>query len=365
MNTKYIRGLSVEQIKKMEKNTKKTPVVTTSQPKKIINSKSRFFKRTITKKPLIQSVSGVYEKIIRPSNQYLTSILNKVTRLDLPEKGSFNAGLIKFPNSQDYILVYRPDENRFIGCILSENLEIKNDSYFRFHITNCADPRLIWTPDNKLLMVYSSINETGINYECIRGAIIMDLNVSEQFIDAKPFRISPYCETRHKNWMPFIHDEKIYLIASVCPHVIYELKFEPNNKIVCEKVFETKWLNPWMFKDFLRGNTPPVLLDDNNYISTFHTSTWYKGRCFYDNGAYIFEGKPPFNVLKCANRTYLKAEDACEPHFRKRDLIVCNFPVGMVKKDDNLLISYGDNDSVVKIMEVKIDDMLNLMLEVY
>jgi predicted GH43/DUF377 family glycosyl hydrolase len=120
-----------------------------------------------------------------------------------------------------------------------------------------------------------------------------------------------------------------------------------------------------MYKEFLRGNTNIVQLNDGNFLGTFHTAVWFNQRCFYDNGAYLFEGKPPFKVLKCANRTYLKAEDATEPHFRKGDILVCNFPVGLVKQDDKLLISYGDNDSVVKIMETTVSKMLNLMLDVY
>lgn len=358
MDKRNIRGLSADQIKKIENKSK----ISTQQipVKKIINSKSRFFKKTIVK----QSVPGVIKHVVRPTNQYLTSLATKVTRLPLPENGSFNPGMVKVPNSNEYIMVYRPDEYRFIACKLTENLEIVPDSYFRFNITNCADPRLIWTPDNKLLMVYSSVEEGGLRYECIRGAIIMDLSVSDSFFNSKPFRISPRSDIRQKNWMPFVYNEEIYLIASVCPHIIYKLHLDGINT-TSEKVYETNWLNPWMFKEFLRGNTNPVILDDGNFLSTFHTATWYEGRCFYDNGVYLFEGRPPFRVLKCSNRTYLKAEDACEPHFRKANLITCTFPVGMIREDERILISYGDNDSCVKIMETTTEDMFNLMLDVY
>ena len=80
---------------------------------------------------------------------------------------------------------------------------------------------------------------------------------------------------------------------------------------------------------------------------------------------YIFEGKPPFKVLKCSNKTYLPAEDAIEPHFRKANSILCPFPVGMVVKKNKVIISYGDNDSCVKILETNLEDLNKLMLEVY
>jgi predicted GH43/DUF377 family glycosyl hydrolase len=358
MDKSKVKGLSASQIKKLQQASNFS---SRSSDHKIINNRSRVIKRTIVQPT--RKTPGVVTIVKRPDNKFLTTLAKNVKRMNLPERGSFNAGLVKFPNKNEYILVYRPDEFRFIACVLDEQLEIISE-YCAFQVTNCADPRVIWTPDNKLLMVYSSVDE-DISRECIRGSIIMDLNVSEKFLDnSKPFRISPISDQRHKNWMPFVHEEKIFLIASVCPHVIYELKLNLPN-CICTKVAETKWLNPWMFKEFLRGNTNPVQLEDGNYLSTFHTATWYNGRCFYDNGAYIFEGKFPFRVLKCANRTYLKAEDAVEPHFRKGNIIVCTFPVGMVREGDKLLISYGDNDSCVKIMETTVEDMISLMLDVY
>jgi hypothetical protein len=84
----------------------------------------------------------------------------------------------------------------------------------------------------------------------------------------------------------------------------------------------------------------------------------------YDNGAYIFEGKPPFKPLECGHRTYLRAEAAREKHFRKTGVIVCTFPIGMTTKNDKLIISYGDNDSCVKIMETTIDEMKKTMSKI-
>jgi predicted GH43/DUF377 family glycosyl hydrolase len=300
----------------------------------------------------------------RPPNEYLTSLANKVTRMPFPEKGNFNAGLVAMPGG-GYVCVYRPHEHAFVACFLKSDLSVVPDSYFPFSITNCADPRLIWTSQKKLLMVYSSTEEVGIRNECIRGAFIMDLNESRSFIDPIPFRVSPFdLKQRQKNWMPFLYEGEVHLISSVCPHAVWHLKLDAKLP-VCEKLYETKWDHPWMFDEFLRGNTNIVKLDDGNYLGTFHTASWYDRRCFYDNGAYVFEGKPPFRVLRCANRSYLKAEDAIEPHFRKHDLIVCTFPCGMVREGNKLLISYGDNDSVTKIMETTTEDMLALTLPVY
>ena len=78
----------------------------------------------------------------------------------------------------------------------------------------------------------------------------------------------------------------------------------------------------------------------------------------------LFRSKPPFKPLFAGSKTYLRAEAAKEPHFRKEELIVCVFPIGMVKKDDKILISYGDNDSCVKILETTLEEIKKTMLEV-
>jgi predicted GH43/DUF377 family glycosyl hydrolase len=346
---KIVKGLSVEHINKL-KNFKNM---------KVINQKNQ----KVVKKPL--KTQGVTHQFIpRPDSKYLVNLADNVKRIEFPEKGSFNPGLVKLPNSKDYIMVYRPDEYGFVGCKLDENLNPYSDSYFKFNVTNCADPRIIWTNDNKLLMVYSSTTGVGLNLECIRGSIIMDLNKSDSFINTEHFRISPEeLNSRQKNWIPFLFNEEIYLIASICPHIIY--KFDLATK-KCTKISEEKWFHPWIYPElFLRGNTNPVLMEDGNFLSTFHTATWYGKTCYYDNGCYVFEGKFPFKILRCSNRTYLPAEGAIEPHFRNLGRIACTFPVGMVLENNDLLISYGDNDSVVKIMRVDLNKMLSLTLDIF
>ena len=313
------------------------------------------------KPPPIQQVyvSVPYKIPIRQQHDKLTTINGKITKLNLPH-GSFNAGIAVLPNTDNYICVYRPDEYGFIACLLDSQFKIIENTFFNLQINNCADPRLIWI-NKKLLIIYSS-NDDGLAFECIKGGFIMDLNKANAFIKPEIFRISPHNGLREKNWMPFINDNHLYLISTIKPHTIYELNFI-NDKPVCEKKFQTDWINPWFSKEFLRGNTNAVQLEDGNYLATFHTVEKINQTHFYDNGCYVFEGKPPFKVIKCANRTYLKAEDAIEKHFRKEGIILVNFPVGMIRDKERIIISYGDNDSCVKILETTIQEMLNTTLK--
>lgn len=304
----------------------------------------------------------------RPPTEVLTSLLDpsQVTRLDLPH-GCFNAGLVEDPVHGGYICVYRPDERSFTACRLTNDLRVIPGTQRPLGITNCADPRLIWWK-RQLLMVYSSHDTGTFKNECIRAAVLAEhyAGVGPELMwkPPEPFRVSMPGEARQKNWTPFIgQDNRLFLIASIRPHAVYELR-EPG--CFAQPYCETEWDSPWFHDEFFRGNTPPVALQDGTFLGTFHTVAKPSGKLhFYDNGCYVFDGKPPFRVLRCGRRTYLPAEAAVEPHFRKARLIQVCFPVGMVRQDNRLLISYGDNDSSVKIMETSVSAMLATTVELY
>ena len=309
----------------------------------------------------LQQARAKQPRIIRPPSRFLTSLAVTPTRLALPP-GCFNAGLVRMLDSDTFVCVYRPNEHSFTACLLDAGLNVIKSTLFPLGLSNCADPRLVWLPDGKLLMVYSSVEEGGRKFECIRGAVIMDLARTTAFIKPERFRISPKSDVRQKNWMPFVHLGVVHFVASVKPHIVYQM---PRLYEEAVQVHESGWLSPWFTEEFLRGNTNPVQLDDGNYLGTFHSVIRTGKMHDYDNGCYVFEGKPPFRVLRAGVRTYLPAEAAIEPHFRKAGQIRVCFPVGMIRDGEQLLISYGDNDSAVKIMKTTVTEMLATTLEVY
>ena len=332
-------------------------------PQNLIENRKTLFKNTIKQQTVATNRVQRPKKVIvrRPTTQNLITINGKITKLNIPEKGSFNASILDLGDK--FLCVYRPDEIQLTACFLNYDYSIVENSCQRFSLIFAADPRLILTPDNKVLMSYSKYSPNNPN-EHIDGNIIMDLNKSNNEIFlGNTIRISPaWMNGRQKNWMPFTHEDKLYFISTVCPHTIYEVDWNGKNESMM--VCNTDWKNNWYLRESLRGNTNAIRLDDGNYLCTFHTAQKINKCHFYDNGAYIFEGKPPFRPLFAGSKTYLRAEAAKEPHFRKEELIVCVFPIGMVKKDDKILISYGDNDSCVKILETTLEEIKKTMLEV-
>ena len=166
--------------------------------------------------------------------------------------------------------------------------------------------------------------------------------------------------TRQKNWMPFEYEGKLMLVANVHPHRIYEFDGEKSHL-----AYETNYLHPWFYqKNDYRGNCNIIKLEDS-YLGTFHTVEIFGVCHYYDNGFYEFEAKPPFKVIRAGFRTYLPAEAASEPPCRKKGFIRVCFPVGMVKEQDKLLISYGDNDSAVRVMQTTVQEARKTMCGVY
>ncbi len=311
------------------------------------------------KKVILEVANHTYKR--NENCSQLFTIPSKITRLNLPEPGSFNAGILDL--GEKILCVYRPNEYEFIGCFLDNNFQVINNYYYKFKMRGVTDPRLILTPDNKVLMSYSMTFE---NYrsEAIAGNIIMDLNKSKnEIFEDKLIRISPKELTgRQKNWMPFVHDDKLLFISNIFPHEIYEI--HPDSIIKSQKKYVTTFKNDWFIKTGLRGNTNAIKLPDGNYLTTFHSVARNKNLHYYDNGFYIFEGKPPFRVTHMSEKTYLRAEDAVEPHYRKSGLILCTFPVGMIIRENQILISYGDNDSCVKILETSLDEVMKIMVKI-
>jgi len=125
-----------------------------------------------------------------------------------------------------------------------------------------------------------------------------------------------------------------------------------------------------------RGNTNPIKLPDNNFLSTFHTTnimtigdTDYR---FYDNGFYIFSGTPPFKPIKMMPQTFLPAE-SCDLTFNWKeypyvnnynDKFFCLFPAGMILDGDNIIVSYGNSDKFIDIGTYSLKQIMSLMIDV-
>lgn len=155
---------------------------------------------------------------------FLTTIPSKIIKLDFPQAGSFNAGILDLGNK--ILCVYRPNEYEFIACFLNYEYKVIDDFYYKFKMHGVTDPRIIRTPDNKVLMSYS-MKFDNCNTESIAGTIIMDLSKSDtEIFEDKTIRISPKEIVSRQKIGCLLFMKKLYFIANIHPHEIYEVHTE-------------------------------------------------------------------------------------------------------------------------------------------
>lgn len=168
-----------------------------------------------------------------------------------------------------------------------------------------------------------------------------------------------------KNWVPFEHDDKgkkkMFFEYYINPHKIFHLENLKTNSIlripIPKKISNQKlfWSEHW---GIIRGGTPAKKINDNEYLSFFHSSFVCKnGFAWYVAGAYTFENTYPFKITRISNYPLLFKDIYSSPikntaDFGKRVLFPCGFV--LEKKGDKELIhvSCGENDSSIKIITI-------------
>jgi len=281
----------------------------------------------------------------------LKSLKNNGIVYDLKFKkfpNAFNPSVINF--GEKYICAFRSQEFKCTACILDKNFIVDETSFFTFNLDPCVDSRLLWALNGDLLAFYAS-PVPDMYKEHIRASVIMKKD-SGKFSNNEHFRVSPQNDPRHKNWCPFISNGKMYITDTVKPHKVYEVEF---GKAVANPIISnwtSKWYKPLLEK---RGSTNAVNLGNGMCLGTFHT---IDGK-YYDNGLYLFEDKPPFKVLQCSSQPFLKAEDSTP--CTRWQYTICAFPMSMIKKGENIIISYGENDNACKIFKIALSDMLDIL----
>ena len=158
-----------------------------------------------------------------------------------------------------------------------------------------------------------------------------------------------------KNWMPFVHNDEIYFVYSVLPHVI--LRF--NQKLgKVQKVYDEHWVpEGWeRVRNGMFGNANCARVGDY-HLGTFHSKPTRQ----YWTGYYFFEAKPPFRPK------LIGTQEIFAPHYstetRKSARIAkafdnVMFPIGTLPVGDKLLMSYGENDTLQRVAEFTQHDLL-------
>lgn len=157
-----------------------------------------------------------------------------------------------------------------------------------------------------------------------------------------------------KNWAAFEKDNDIHFICHVHPLVV---RSELDGKV-------KDWISEYTYPDFggvLRGGTPPVKLDTGEYLAVAHY-TKHRSEIGasvraglkdlvmdYSVVFYTFEGESPFRMMRVSQPVKLVSPDRIQ------------FPMGLVLKGKELLVSFGVNDCDCYIARFDLEDVKSLL----
>lgn len=277
-----------------------------------------------------------------------------VKTLALPEVGAYNGALLLHPHRPSYICVYRARERTFAACELDLELSLRPRTHVTLELPPCVDPRPIRHRDRTWLLF--SVPSPDATEEAIWVA---EMHTGDGGFGCGPaFPLEVPRPGRQKSWMPFSVDDSLFLISDVHPHTVWRVDGLAERDPSPVMVAEEPWPKPPVWLGQLRGNASPLRLDPGRFLGTFHVCVDRDGVWHYENGCYVFEATPPFRVRACATAPYLGAADACAPMLRRQGEVRVTFPLAVVPAGEDLLISYGDNDSAVKVVRTTLDALL-------
>jgi len=193
--------------------------------------------------------------------------------------------------------------------------------------------------------------------------------------DISEVKIIDYATDRktEKNWSPFFFNNNIYLIYSIKPFKIIELKADGT----CEDVSSVDWKLPQEIQGELHGGTRAIPYGEE-YLSLCHSlvltpaneQKTRKEREIrkYKIWAYTFSAKQPFKILKFTEKPILDAE--------KLELGLVNEGVwlneqsrvvyerGLALRKGQVIITCGEQDLRSKILLLEKSELDNLLTPV-
>lgn len=280
--------------------------------------------------------------------------------------GAFNASIIRWNGS--LLMCFRVRNEKMISTFdigfvwLNEDfnpistaciLEIRNENPQCQH--QKQDPRLIIL-DNKLYILYSNFIKIGnmITRRMFIAPVTIDNNT---FYITNPTCLHPFegCGARwEKNWVPFVHEQKILLAYSLTPHRIFEPSLTTGE---CTTHSTTHSLISWNWGE-LRGGTPAIR-DGDEYLAFFHSSTnlattqsQEKIMAHYVMGAYTFSGKPPFEITRISTQPIVAGQFYSEPYYTTWKPLRVVFPMGCIMEKEYLWVTYGRQDFEIWVAKI-------------
>lgn len=245
---------------------------------------------------------------------------------------------------------------RIAACLLDEDynpiagterfLYLRSDAG-PFHV---EDPRLI-SDGNTLYVSYtcgekmylSSVDDTLS--ECGEANKVTEISIR---------RVG---RKRDKNFVPFVHGERIFHSYSDNPRIVIEDD--------CLTIHVPCQSAEWQY-GHIRGGTPAIPFNSGTLISFFHSSMTFDsesstpGQRLYFAGAYEFNNRPPFKIIRITNEPIIVAP-VCYSGLERPTSSYVIFPVGIIDEGQSYAVSAGINDVTTGVFRIT-KHLLNKLL---
>lgn len=232
------------------------------------------------------------------------------------------------------------------------------------------DPRLI-VHEEKLYLVYSANKEANITNEGFRMYVAELKHDENEFYVVNNECLSSFegedANKREKNWVPFSYENELLLAYQLFPHKIFKPLLDGSEH--CETVATSYPSLIWQWGE-LRGGTPAIQINDDYYLSFFHSSmplaTKHSNDCLvphYFIGAYLFSSKPPFEIKHISPEPIIGVNfyngTNYEPYWQPVRVV---FPCGVIVEDQDVRIIYGRQDHEIWMAKLNKLELLNSLI---
>jgi len=324
---------------------------------------------------------------LEKSGRLLKPLMKHLPKQIPPISGQvlWETGIIEFPASPDYVYFnpaitqapdgrillftrrckdkrkndtdYFKEKNDLVVAELDESMKVKTITPLMFRKHDVAeqfeDPRVVrfgeaWGVSCCAFVQGRSFAHQAMmllneRMECVnRFDPIYGKNMAQAMVN----------DGHEKNWLWFSHDRRPHLIYSASPHRVVEMDgmLQPVKEHVSE-VFSRHWEY-----GEVRGGTNPIRVGDV-YWTFFHSSVkWNVHSRRYFMGAYAFEAKAPFQIVRFTNVPLLTGTSAEHWHPGLPEVV---FPCGAYFDGNSkkFVVSYGVNDIKCGYLKIPLEDL--------
>lgn len=170
---------------------------------------------------------------------------------------------------------------------------------------------------------------------------------------------------KEKNWSPFTIGEEVYLIRFIKPFTVYRLDCD---KGAVEEISSCNWETELQN---IHGGTHAIPLDDQ-FLAICHTlekkKVGLKEIRNYNVWAYTFSMNAPFRILRWSEKPILNGRNIDYPPNRSSSWLEPASKViiarGLALQEENVVISYGEQDLKSKVAIIKKEELLNSMYSI-